>query len=107
MLRVVKTQGKILNTVCLILLLTSVFFPVKVKDFFTKNIRIIRFLEDFVISSIFLESKNQKSGTQPEIFQGMGGFAELGHFNKYFTKNTIIKGPAGKHYLLDTIKITF
>ena len=31
------------------------------------------------------------SGTQPEIFQGRGGFVELGHFNKHFVKNTIKK----------------
>ena len=27
------------------------------------------------------------SGAQPEIFQGRGGFVELGHFDKLFVKN--------------------
>ena len=50
------------------------------------------------------------SGAQPEIFQGRGGFVELGHFNKYFVKNTIKKAPQGKileFFLLDTVTITF
>ena len=40
-------------------------------------------------SPIFLKlgKKNTFSGAQPEIFQGRGGFVELGHFNKYFVKN--------------------
>ena len=29
-----------------------------------------------------------KAGAQPEIFQGRGGFVELGHFDKLFVKNT-------------------
>ena len=35
---------------------------------------------------------------------------ELGHFNKYFVKNTIKKAPQGKileFFLLDTVTITF
>ena len=35
-------------------------------------------------------------GSQPEIFQGRGGFVKLGHFNKHFVKNTRKKGAAGK-----------
>ena len=31
--------------------------------------------------------------TQPEIFQGRGGFVELGYFDKYFVKNTRKKAP--------------
>ena len=49
-------------------------------------------------------------GAQSEIFQGRGGFAESGHFNKFFVKNTIKKIPAGKIlelFLLDTLKTTF
>ena len=37
------------------------------------------------------------SGTQPEIFQGRGGFVELGQFDILFVKNTRKKGPAGKN----------
>ena len=36
------------------------------------------------------------TGAQPEIFQGRGGFVELGRFDKLFVKNTRKKGPAGK-----------
>ena len=35
------------------------------------------------------------TGAQPEIFQGRGGFAELGYFDKHFVKNTRKKGPVG------------
>ena len=28
----------------------------------------------------------------------MGGFVKLGHFDKYFAKNTRKKGSAGKHF---------
>ena len=38
------------------------------------------------------------AGVQPEIFQGMGGFVELGQFDKYFVKNTRKKGPSGKNF---------
>ena len=37
-------------------------------------------------------------GAQSEMFQGRGGFAESGHFNKFFVKNTIKKVPAGKNF---------
>ena len=50
------------------------------------------------------------TGAQPEIFQGRGGFVELGHFNKHFVKNTIKNAPQGKImelFLLDTLKTTF
>ena len=46
---------------------------------------------------------------QPEIFQGRGGFVELGHFDKLFIKNKK-KAPQGKIlelFLLDTLKTTF
>ena len=37
--------------------------------------------------------KKCKSGSaQPEIFQGRGVFAELGHFDKDFVNNTREKG---------------
>ena len=36
---------------------------------------------------VFNEVKHN-SGAQIEIFQGRGGFVELGHFNKHFVKNT-------------------
>ena len=38
-----------------------------------------------------------KAAAQPEIFQGRGGFAELGHFDKLFVKNTK-KAYAGKYF---------
>ena len=47
---------------------------------------------------------------QPEIFQGRGGFVELGHFDKHFVKNTRKKVPLEKileFFLLDTLKTTF
>ena len=50
------------------------------------------------------------AGAQPEIFQGRGGFVELGHFGKLFVKNTQKKDPAGKHlelFPLDTLKTAF
>ena len=40
----------------------------------------------------------QRSGAQPEIFQGRGGFVELGHSDKLFVKSTQKKGPAGKNF---------
>ena len=40
------------------------------------------------------------TGAQPEIFQGRGGFAELGHLNKNFVKNTRKKAPQGKFWSL-------
>ena len=44
---------------------------------------------------------------QPEIFQGRGGFVELGHFHKHFAKNAR-KDLVGKHFFLpDTVKTTF
>ena len=49
------------------------------------------------------------SCAQPDIFQGRGGFAILGHFDKKFVKNTK-KGPTGKileFFLQDTLKTTF
>ena len=48
------------------------------------------------------------TGVQPEIFQGRGGFVELGHFDKLFVKNTK-KAPQRKIlelFLLDTLKTT-
>ena len=38
------------------------------------------------------------ASAQPEIFQGRGGFVELGHFDKDFVKNTRNKGPTGKNF---------
>ena len=38
------------------------------------------------------------TGAQPETFQDRGGFAELGHFDKIFVKNTRKKGSAGKNF---------
>ena len=51
-----------------------------------------------------------KSGAQPELFLGRGGFVKLGHFNKYFIKNSIKKASQGKileFFLLDTLKTIF
>ena len=51
------------------------------------------------------------AGAQPEIFQGRGGFVELGHFDKHFVKHTRKKDPAGKNFGVfspqDTVKTTF
>ena len=44
---------------------------------------------------------------QPDIFQGRGGFVELGHFHKHFTKNTRKKGKSLEFFLPDTVKTTF
>ena len=35
---------------------------------------------------------------QPEIFQGRGGFAELGRFDKHFFKNARKKGFVGENF---------
>ena len=43
------------------------------------------------------------------MFQGRGGFAELGHYNKLFIKTHTKKTPQGKIlelFLLDTLKTT-
>ena len=53
---------------------------------------------------------NQKPGAQPKMFQGRGGFEELGHFDKHFVKNTRKKALQGnilEFFLLDTLKTTF
>ena len=45
------------------------------------------------------------TGAQPEIFQGREAFMELGHFDKFFVKNTRKKVTHGKIlelFLLDT-----
>ena len=50
------------------------------------------------------------AGVQPEIFQGRGGFMELGHFNKLFIQYSRKKAPHGKIlklFLLDTLKTAF
>ena len=46
----------------------------------------------------FQKKKKQmiKAGAQPEIFQGRGGFAKLGHLNKHFIKKSRKKTPQGK-----------
>ena len=49
---------------------------------------------------VFNEVKHN-SGAQPEIFQGRGGFAELGHFIKHFVKNTRKKVPPMVVKILD------
>ena len=59
---------------------------------------------------ILREANIQNEGAQPEIFQGIGGFVKLGHFDKHFVKNSRKKGSAGKiseFFLLDTLKTTF
>ena len=68
----------------------------------------------FLIAKFFKYVVNQKSsrdtGAQPELFQGRGGFVELGHFDKLFVKNTKKKALPGKIlelFLLDTLKTTF
>ena len=49
------------------------------------------------------------AGAQPEIFQGRGGFVELGQFDKDLVKNTKKKARKEtlKIYVLDTVKTTF
>ena len=34
-----------------------------------------------------VQKEPPKAGAQSEIFQGRGGFGELGHFDKHFVKN--------------------
>ena len=69
--------------------------------------------DDFKIIEITTKSAGQfesNAGAQPKIFQGRGGLVGLGHFFKYFVKNTRKKGHAGKNlgvFLLDTLKTTF
>ena len=46
------------------------------------------------------------TGAQPEIFQGGEGFMELGHFDKFFVKNTrkkVTQGNILELFLLDTL----
>ena len=50
------------------------------------------------------------TSAQPEIFQGRGGFAKLGHFDKHFIKKSTKKVQQGKileFFHLDTLKTTF
>ena len=47
------------------------------------------------LSSPFLNLQTIQAGAQRDIFQGRGGFVELGHFDKSFIKNTIKKCPVG------------
>ena len=59
---------------------------------------------------VFFYTSSDGTGAQPEIFQGGGGFAELGHFIKNFVKNTRQKAPQGKLWSLNiqgTPKTTF
>ena len=56
------------------------------------------------------KKKSTRSGEQPEIFQGRGGFVKLGHFDKHFIKKSGKKSTQGKileFFSLDTLKITF
>ena len=49
------------------------------------------------------------SGVRPEIFQGMGGFVESGHFDRYFVNKTLEKKDRRrnwKFFLLDTLETT-
>ena len=36
---------------------------------------------------------------QTEIFKDRKDFAELGHFDEHFVKNTRKRGPAGKYFV--------
>ena len=52
-----------------------------------------------MISEVFRSSSSQMlSGAQSEIFQGWGGFVELGQFDKLFVRDTRKKDPAGKNF---------
>ena len=56
------------------------------------------------------ENTQGEAGSQLEIFQGRGGFLELGHFDKLLVKNTTEKSPQRKILellLLDSFKSTF
>ena len=57
------------------------------------------------------ENTQREAGSQPEMFQGRGGFLELGHFDKLFVvKNTREKSPQREILellLLDSLKSTF
>ena len=44
-------------------------------------------LMEFFVKIVFVIF-NVKPGTQPDIFQGRGGFMKLGHFDKYFMKKS-------------------
>ena len=47
-----------------------------------------------MISEVFRSSSSQMlSGAQSEIFQGWGGFVELGQFDKLFVRDTRKKDP--------------
>ena len=45
-----------------------------------------------------VQKEPPKAGAQSEIFQGRGGFGELGHFDKHFVKNLRKKGPTGEYF---------
>ena len=49
------------------------------------------------------------AGALPEIFQGRGGFLELGHLDKLFIKNTRKSAPQENilEFFLDAVKTTF
>ena len=58
---------------------------------------------DFILNTLLLHGaglsmNHPRSGAQSEIFQSMGGFVELGHFDKYFVKFSRKKGPPGKKF---------
>ena len=55
-------------------------------------------METPIKSFDWISLENTVTGAQQEIFQGRGGFVELGHLDKHFVKNTRKKGAAGKNF---------
>ena len=57
------------------------------------TITIHQFIVENLRWSVLQKEQNLNAGAQPEIFQGIGIFVELGHFDKHFIKNTRKKRP--------------
>ena len=57
------------------------------------NVKKNWFIEDSLTSNLWYTP-----GAQPKIFQGRGGFVELGHFDNLFVKNTRKKGSSVKNF---------
>ena len=62
------------------------------------TITIHQFIVENLRWSVLQKEQSLNAGAQPEIFQGIGSFVELGHFDKHFIKNTRKKDPAGNHF---------
>ena len=73
-------------------------------DYFHVKLSLKLLVKPLPHSNFFTDHLNHKivnkpsAGTQPDFFQGRGGFVELGHFHKLFFKNTRKNGPARKNF---------